>query len=66
MLPVRIECTPLLEKELHILLFALPLHIAYPSFLHGPRARSRFTANNHPMDSSKVQFAYVFKQRLNA
>src|SRR5262249_38135890 len=56
---------PLLEKEGNLRRTALTLNVHHPFPLHGPCAVAAFTPDDDPIDSSQIDRAQVFQQRLD-
>jgi hypothetical protein len=57
--------TPLLEKERNLRRLALITHFTCPFDQHRPGAWPAFTADDHPINASQINFAYWPKKRLD-
>ena len=49
--------SPLLEEEGDLGSCALVTNRFSPTWVHGPSPGTRFTADNHPVDASQVEYA---------
>ena len=56
---------PLFEKERNLLPHCLPLNLFDPLRKHWPCFRSTLAADDHPVDSSKIDVTYILKERLD-